>query len=200
MKVNYLDSSALISRLCGYYQNEGDSLQQAIKKVRSEFGSEYYSAIDFFESSLSLNYFESIDSGDLAVKDRKGYAIVASLSSDVSSLNGDNGRLLNIFSVVLNQVTPGLKSCARFFSALFLYPSVLFLISLLIYSMYKLFVFPSLSTNFFNDVMPSTTKVFFSNSVAIVIAIFSILLIFFLYGKSNTSLELLSELSLVKHY
>jgi len=176
MNFNDLDSGALVSRLCHYYLSDGDSIDQALQKIRSGLGGEYAAAIDTFESSLSANPKSSqvgINTTD---------SIISSLFEDVRLLGGDNSQLLGIANDVLNKVSPGFKACARFFSALFLYPSILFIISLIIYAVYKVFVFPNMVTGIFDQSVPRLTQIFFSDTAGVLIFIATIILVpFFIW-------------------
>jgi len=179
MKSNNLDRNALISRLCHYYQSEGDSTEEALKKIRSELGSGYVSAIDSFESSLSLNREVA------STKPNNGLSIISSLLDDINSQGGKNAQLFNITNEVLNRVNPSFKSCSRFFSALFLYPSIIFVISLIIYAMYKFFVFPTVVSNGFDDNVPRLTQFVFSDIASVVIIIVAIFLVSFFVWQMN---------------
>ena len=188
MNINKLDRSALVSRLCHYYLSEGDSVEQALQKLRSELGHEYANAINLFESSLTVNPKTESKKGD------ELDSMVNSLACDVKSLSGDNRQLVNVTHEVLNKVTPGFKSCAKFFSALFLYPSILFVISLVIYSLYKTFIFPSMVSHAFEGNVPPLTKVFFSDVAGVLIAIGAILIVVFVLYQINYLIKSFSQI------
>ncbi len=167
MKQKEFEAVALVNRMVAYYQRKGISTEQALQQARNRLGGSYLSAIETVQMVLLP------DQQTLSGRPKSANAILSSLRKDTQQGGGDQNTLLSIAHQVLNKVSPGIKACARFFSSLYLYPCIIVVISLVVYFMYKLFVFPQMSGLNSMQALPEFTMTVFSDLTSSVVVVVS---------------------------
>ncbi len=165
MKSKQFEAINLVNRLLGYYLRKGLSTAEALQQVEFQLGTSYAPAIQEVRQAI-------MDVGSAQSNNSK-LSLMASLSKDVHELGGDPQEIALNMSQNLHKAAMGFKSCSRFFSSLYRYPMMILFVSVCIYLIYKVFVFPQMVTVLGEfDRLPELTKTVFSSLSGAFIFIF----------------------------
>lgn len=170
MKAKQFEEIALVNRLLGYYLQTGQTPESALQQVESKLGSSYASAVETVKRTV-------VGKSDTQADGSKP-SLMTSLTKDVRELGGEHHGVALNTSQNLHKAAVGFKSCSRFFSSLYRYPMFILLVSILIYIIYRIFVFPQMVLAIGElDMMPALTLMVFSSISGIVISVVMLLLI-----------------------
>lgn len=170
MKPKQFEAITLVNRLFGYYLRKGMSPDSALQQVESKLGAPYASAVETVKHTV-------VDERMVQTNNATS-SLMASLSKDVREFGGNSQEVALNTSQNLHKAAVGFKSCSRFFSSLYRYPMVILFVSICIYLVYKVFVFPQMVTALGEfDRLPTLTKAVFSPMSGILIFVAVVILI-----------------------
>lgn len=167
MKKNPLSELNFINRMFVYLRREGTTNQQALQLLEDRLPDRYRNTLD--EMS------EFINPGEESGKPLSKYSNFM-LHDLREHIKGDDERVVLSAFEALARVSPGLAMCSRFFSALYLYPLAITGIAMMVYAIYKMFVYPQFLQIYEVQYLPELTRWVFSDIVGVLIACFIVVI------------------------
>lgn len=187
MNLNKIETQAFVQRMFSHYLQTGMSSQDAINTLSQKLGQPYQQAINTLDSAEVIGYESNSNLATASFSN--------SLLNDANELGGSTEHLATNTHNALRKIAPGVKACARFFSAIFAYPLIIMVIALIVYAMYKTFVLPQMAIAYHAGAMPELTRLVFSDLAAVIILIVAVSIVVF---TSLQILELLKSFSKIK--
>jgi len=186
MNLNQIETQALVQRMFNHYLQAGLSSNEAISTLHQKLDTKYHQEIMSLANSQSSNGQNSVTSTANLFTD--------SLRKDIAELKGSTTNTdINSYDA-LRKIAPGVKFCARFFSATFVYPLIIVVMALMVYTFYKTFVLPQMETVFMGSGIPKFTSLLFSDVMALIILITAILITIFLILQITSLLTSFSNI------
>lgn len=171
MKRDQFEEISLVNRLWGYYLRQGLSPEQAMTNVESKLDGSYAAAVKTVKSMVLR------DEGAV-LSDASQPAFFTSLLKDVRELGGNDQHVAADATQALHRAAAGFKSCSRFFSSLYIYPTMILFVSTIIYFCYRLFVFPQMVSAIGDlEIFPALSRAVFSSVGGVVVFILLAILI-----------------------
>jgi len=178
MNFDQIETQAFVQRMFSHYLETGMSSQAAFDTLSDKLGPQFQTAIKTLEISALVS--------NTASNTIKKTLFTESLHGDIRALGGNTEYTAENTHKVLREIAPGVKTCARFFSALFVYPLIILSLALCVYVVYKIFVLPQIVAISGVDNLPQLTLILFSDVsamvVLVVIAVIAIFLILQIAG------------------
>ena len=172
-----------VMRMFSLYTEQGKQPAETILKLHAQLGASYAKEVSLMERSFSNegNGFNKVNLPE--------DMFFRSLKEHISETGGDSDKVLLAMSTNMANTSNGFRACSRFYNSIYVYPSIVMVVAMLVYFIYKVFVFESMAAAFGGiEIMPELSRLVFSDLAALILGV-SLVLSFIFIAIATVNLQ-----------